>query len=582
MNPEDAKKVVLRYGDVMRDYAEGVVSGEILACKWIRLACQATLDDLDAAAQSDAAGEGENKGAVSSPFFPWRFDPIRAFRACALIESLPHVKGPWASRGEKLLLSQWQVWITASIFGWVNRETGRRRYRRALVVVPRKSGKSAFAAGIGLYMAFADGDMGAEVYSGATSERQAHEVFAPARLMVERTPALKARFGLETAVKRIISPATGSKFEPVVAKPGDGSSPSCAIVDEYHEHETDQMVETFRTGMGARENPLLFMISTAGDNLSGPCYAAIKEARAALTGAVTDDHLFAALYGLDEGDDWTTDEALVKANPNYGVSVSPEFLKAERDAALKTPRRQGVFKTKHLNKWVGSRSQFFNMENWRKCADESLDIEAFEGLDCYIGLDLGSVSDISAVALLFPPGDHSEKYAVFGRSYLPDSALSGRNRDRYQDFLLQGRLIVAGENMVDQDRIEDDIREDMARFTLRSLSFDPWNATAMISRLQAAGAPAVEFQKRTRNVSMPMKQLAGLIDDGLIIHDGDEAVAWMVGNVESYVDSADNVRAVKANPDSKIDFADALIAAFAVHLADEAANIGREPRFFVA
>ncbi len=561
MTPEEA---IPHYRRIAVAYAEAVTAGEIAASQWVRLAAKRFLNDLD---------------REDDPAFRFRFDDLRAFRACAFIESMPHVKGSWAAKKQRLKLSPWQIWATASIFGWVAKHSGKRRYRRVLILVPRKNGKSAWAAAIGLYMLAADGEHGAEIYAGATSEKQAMEVFRPARQMALKTPRLIDRFGLDVGAKSIVSTETGSRFEPVVGKPGDGASPSCAIIDEYHEHETDVLVETMRTGQGARDEPILLMITTAGDNVAGPCYAAMLDAQGVLQGNATDEALFAALYGLDEGDDWTTDEALIKANPNYGVSVSAEFLQQERDDALANARRQAVFKTKHLNQWVGARSAFFNMENWRRCADKTLKIENFERAPVYVGLDLASKQDITAAVLLFPFDD---RYAVFGRYYLPESALTGRNRERYAELHRLRRLIIAGDSMIDQDRVEEDLRQDMERFDVRGLAFDPWNAGAMIARLQAAGAPCVEFRETTQNVSMPMKTLAGLIDERRVAHDGDPALSWMLGNVVTREDASGNVRAVKAQPESKIDAADALIAAMALMLNDEAAGIGREPMIFLA
>ncbi len=561
MTPEEA---IPHYRRIAVKYAQDVTSGDIAASQWIRLACKRFLDELD---------------RESEPDFRFRFDDLRAFRACAFIESMPHVKGSWAAKKQRLRLSPWQIWITACVFGWVSKHNGKRRYRRVLILVPRKNGKSAWAAAMGLYMLAADGEHGAEIYAGATSEKQAMEVFRPARQMTLKTPRMIDRFGLEVGAKTIVSVETGSRFEPVVGKPGDGASPSCAIIDEYHEHETDVLVETMRTGQGARDEPILLMITTAGDNIAGPCYAAMQDAQTVLTGNATDDALFAALYGLDEGDDWTTEASLIKANPNYGVSVSAEFLNQERDDALANARRQAVFKTKHLNQWVGARSAFFNMENWRRCADEKIALERFDGQPVYIGLDLASTQDITAAVLLFP---FEDRYAVFGRYYLPESALTGKNRERYADLHRQRRLIIAGDSMINQDRIEEDLRADLERFNVRGLAFDPWNAGAMIARLQAAGAPCIEFRETTQNVSMPMKTLAGLIDDRRIVHDSDPALAWMLGNVVTREDTSGNVRAVKAQPESKIDAADALIAALALRISDEAAGIGREPMIFVA
>lgn len=165
-----------------------------------------------------------------------------------------------------------------------------------LLLVPRKNGKSALAAAIGLYMLVADGEHGAEVYSGATSEKQAWEVFRPAKLMAQRSPALLSHFGLTVNAKNLHVLGNGSRFEPIIGTPGDGASPSCAIVDEYHEHPTDVLYSTMETGMGAREQPLMLVITTAGDNIAGPCYSMQQEAQAMLEGTRPDDEMFALIY----------------------------------------------------------------------------------------------------------------------------------------------------------------------------------------------------------------------------------------------------------------------------------------------
>ena len=540
------------YGRVAEDYARCVVSGEIPACKWLRLAAQAMLQDL--ARQDDEA-------------FPWLFDEKRVWRACVFIESLPHVKGSWAARRELMRLEPWQIWIVASLFGWVSKKTGRRRYRRALILVPRKNGKSALAAAIGLYMLAGDGEHGAEVFAGATSEKQAFEVFRPARAMAQRTPRMCRRFSLDLGAKSIISVENGSRFEPLIGKPGDGASPSCAIIDEYHEHPDDSLVETMRTGMGARDEPLLLMISTAGDNIGGPCYQAMLDARHVLEGSEKDEGLFAALYGLDDDDDWTAEASLKKANPNFGVSVSAEFLAQERADALANARRQAVFQVKHLNRWVGSRAAFFNMENWRCCADDALSLDAYQGKRCYLGLDLASKNDLAAIGLVFPHDDGT--HALFARYYAPEDALRGPNGGRYRPWVAEKRLTLTDGAMIDHDRIGRDIRDMMRRFDVAKLAFDPWNATALITRLMNDGAPALEFRQSTKNYSEGMKTLAAAIDGRKVVHEGDAALAWQFGNVTAKPDAADNVYPRKETPESKIDGAIAVLMAYCVAIAEE-------------
>lgn len=328
-------------------YATQVVAGDIPACKWIILACQRHLDDLR---RSQDGGS------------PYYFDHAAAERVCKFVQAMPHTKGKWAAKSELIRLEPWQCFFLTGVFGWKRRSDDTRRYRRALLWVPRKNGKSAIAAGVGLYMLAADNEYGSEVYSGATSEKQAWEVFRPAKIMATKTPDFLDHFGVEVNASNINIADNGSRFEPVIGKPGDGSSPHCAIVDEYHEHKDDSMVDTMETGMGAREQPLLLMITTAGDNMAGPCYQMQIDAQKMLEGVIDDDQTWALIYTVDTGDDWTKVETLKKANPNFGVSVSEDFLLARLQDAKNNSRKQSTFQTKHLNIWV---APVMRISTWR-------------------------------------------------------------------------------------------------------------------------------------------------------------------------------------------------------------------------
>lgn len=272
------------YSATAEAYAHDVIAGRTPASKYIRLACQRHLDDL--------AWQGDKE-------FKFRFAPKKGAKVCAFIERLPHTKGKWAAKGERLKLEPWQVFFIVCAFGWLRKKDGLRRFRKILLLVPRKNGKSALAAGIGLYMLCEDGEHGAEVYSGATSEKQAWEVFRPAKLMAQKLPPLQSHYGLSVNAKNLHILGNGSRFEPIIGTPGDGASPSCAIVDEYHEHQTDALYSTMETGMGAREQPIMLVITTAGDNVAGPCYAMQQEAQSMLEGTRSDDELFALIYGID-------------------------------------------------------------------------------------------------------------------------------------------------------------------------------------------------------------------------------------------------------------------------------------------
>lgn len=544
------------YAGIAERYARDVVSGKIPACRWVRLACQRHMDDLT-----------RSKGKV----FPYRFDPEVARKACTFIELLPHVKGKWAAKSERLVLAPWQVFKTACLFGWVRKKDGLRRFRKALILEPRKNGKSAWAAGVGLYMLSLDGEHGSEVYSGATTEKQAWEVFRPARLMALKTPALLSAAGIEVNASNLHILANGSRFEPMIGRPGDGSSPHCAIIDEYHEHDTDDMVSTMETGMGAREQPLMLVITTAGSNVAGPCYQMVVEARRMLDGITDDPELFALMYGIDaphgkpedpdyvQGDDWTKPETLRKANPNFDVSVKGEFLLAQQRDAINNARKASAFRTKHLNEWVFAKEAYFNVAKWMASADPSLRMEDFSGQPCTVGLDLASKVDIAAAVFLFrkPAGG----FAAFGKFYLPEKTIELEATGNYATWTRAGRLIQTDGDMIDHGRILDDLVEASQRFTIESIGYDPAQATMLVTEMQAVGLPVFEFRHTVLNMSEPMKEVEALIRGGKIAHDGDPCFAWQIGNVVAKEDAKDNVYPRKERPENKIDGAVALIMA---------------------
>jgi len=523
---------------IAHQYAYNIVKGKIAVCKWVRRACQRHLDDLEIG--------------------KFTFDADKANRACRFIELLNHTKGEWSKRGEQIRLEPWQSFLVASIFGWLKQD-GSRRFRRVLVLVPRKNGKSALAAGIALYMLVADNEAGAEVYSGATTEKQAWEVFRPAQIMARKNPQLLEHFGLEINAKSLFVPETGSRFEPVIGNPGDGASPSCSIVDEYHEHKTDALLDTMETGMGARTQPLSFIITTAGDNLGGPCYALQIDAQRILEKHVENDGFFALIYGTDPEDDWTTEAALRKANPNYGISVGGDFLAAKQAEARETARKQGTFKTKHLNMWVGARDAYFNVQKWSECAKRDLRLEDFEGQPCFIGMDLASKVDIAALEILFPLDDGS--FARFGRYYLPEARLEDGENDHYRGWAIDGWLTVTDGEIIDFKQIRDDILDFAVRFDVSEIAYDPHQATMLVTDLMEQGLRCIEVRPSVLNFSDPMKTLDGFIRAGKIRHAGDPVMSWMVSNVVASEDAKENVYPRKNRNEDKIDGVVALLMA---------------------
>jgi phage terminase large subunit-like protein len=537
------------------DYAKAVDAGVIPAGKFVVAACRRFLADR------------ERKG------WKYRFDSVAAERVCKFIELLPHVKGHWAQPrpGQSTLirLEPWQCFLLVNVFGWL-RPDGTRRFREAYLEVPRKNGKSLIAASIGLYMLCADRERGAEVYSGATSEKQAWETFGPARLMALGRADLIAHYKLEVAASNIAIPMSGSKFEPVIGKPGDGASPSCAIIDEFHEHLDSSLHDTMLTGMGARRQPLMLIITTAGDNLGGPCYDKRTSMTRILEGTVQDEEKFAIIYSIDEGGDWTDEGSIIKANPNYGVSVAPEFLQARQREGIENARRAGVFRTKHLCQWLQAKNAYFNMDRWSECAQPGLNLESLKGRPCRATLDLASKIDITAKMFLFPLDDG--KFALIGRFYLPEETIMKAANDHYRGWHASGHLIATDGEIIDFERIKADILQDARDFQLSEVAYDPWQATQLATQLSTAGVPVVEYRMTVATMSEPMKTLDAWITARKIVHDGNPVMQWMMANVVANEDAKDNVYPRKLRNEDKIDGAIGAIMCVGRHLATDGAQ----------
>ena len=579
------------YAAIAKGYARDVAAGKIPAGKSIRLQCARFLAELKV----------QRRKA-----FPHRFDAALASRICRFIEKLPHTKGKWARSKETIRLEPWQIWILCCAFGWVRKKDGLRRFRVLFIVVPRKNGKSVIAGGIGLYMLCADREHGAEVYAGATTERQAREVFRPAQIMVKRTPALKRHFALEVLAGKIISYADESVFETIIGDPPDGQSPSCAIHDEYHEHDDDGQVDTMQTGMGARDQPMQVKITTAGFNLGGPCYAEIQDQRKRLEGIGIFDEALAALeaiglpkgpplddecffveYAADEEDDWKAEQTLRKANPNYDVSVSGDFLKARQRDAIASPRKAGAFKTKHLDLWVAAKQAYFDIEAWRRCrdpnmpllVDEAVALKELQGRRCILALDLASKVDIAALEYLFPPiGEKATKddpYIRLGRYFLPEDTVA--DVAAYQGWDALGLLDVTPGNITDYEYIYEAIQEARRRFDVDTIAYDPFQATQLVGQLTKEGAPLLEYNHQVRNMSEPMKELDALTRAALIRHAGCPVMEWEMSNVVAQLDAKDNVYPRKPRVEDKIDNPVALISAIGVAIAKEEDEMPSSP-----
>lgn len=500
-------------------YIDDVLNGGIPACQFVRQAAQRHLNDLQQSQHKE---------------YPYEFRPELVIKFINFCERHKHVKGKW--RGQRIKLEPWQKFVFALPFGWVWKESGLRRYREIYAEIARKNAKSTIAALIGLYMAAEDSAGAPEVYSGATTEKQAKEVFDPAWKMANSNADFKEYYavnltGTESNPTGIFFTDTGGKFIPVIGNPGDGPSPSCSITDEYHEHQTSSQYDTMVTGMGAREQALRLVITTAGTDISAPCYEKRMDCIKILQGVMQNDEVWAVIFTIDDGDDWKDFQVWQKANPNMSVSVFKDFLRARHKEALDKAERQNIIKCKHLNVWSNSSEAFINMAEWDKLKHNDLEEEDFEGEECAMGMDLASKIDIAAYCKLFKRDD---KYYPFLRYYLPEKAVMRPENDHYRRWADEGKLIVTPGASTDYLYIEEDIKADAKRFRVRGLGYDPYESGYLVnnlSRWESNIIECIEVSQTAGTISGPMKDFEGLVESGNIIHDGDPVLKWMVSNV---------------------------------------------------
>ena len=549
---------------IAKGYESDILAGKIPACEWVKKAVRRNRDDM-----SRFGAKG-----------PYEFSDKEAARVCQFVELMVHTKGELA--GQRIKLEPWQVWVLTTIFGWRRRSDGGRRFRRVYIEVPRGNGKSCLSSGVALYCLLADREPGAEVYSFATTRDQAKIVFGDAKQMAIKNPKMCQAFGLEILANALYVQKTNSTFQPKSAEGStlDGLNTHFACIDELHAHKTRAVYDVVETSMGKRKNSLLWVITTAGFDTSGVCYEVRTMVREVLNRTVIDETQFGVIYGIDEGDDWKTLAALEKANPNWGVSVMPDVVSSLQAKALALPSAANNFKTKHLDVWCNSMASWMDMVAWGHCGKQ-MALEDFEGQECYIGLDLGSRSDMTAKVRVFPVvgEDGKKRFYTFPEFYLPEIAITKGKNSQYQGWAEEEFLHQTGGAMTDLSIIEDELRQDLSRFDVKAIAYDPWQATQLATNLSEDGAPMVEFRNTVQNLSEPMKTLEALVIDGRLFHNCNPIMTWMMGNVVARVDAKDNIfpRKETGRQDLKIDGPVALIYGLAMCISpddDESGDFG--------
>lgn len=483
------------------------------------------------------------------------YDKKKADRAVTFIENLCHTKGKWA--GTPFWLLPWQEQLIRDIFGIVKPD-GNRQFRTAFVEICKKVGKSELAAAVALYLLYADNEPSAEVYGAAADRQQASIVFDVAKQMVEMSPALMKRSKLMGATKRIVNYSNAGYYQVLSAEVGGkhGFSVSGLVFDEIHTQPNRQLYDVLTKGSSdARQNPLHFIITTAGNDRHSIAYELHTKAVDILEGRRVDPTFYPVVYGLKDDEDWEDEANWYKVNPSLGYTVDIERLRDAYREAKQNPADEVTFKWLRCNMWVSSTVAWIPDAIYMR-GNEPIDMDALAGRDCYAGLDLSSTGDITALVLIFPPRNEDEKYVLLPYFWIPEETIPRRvkaNSVPYDIWEKQGYIMSTEGNMIHYDFIEKFIMYLSEKYHILEIAVDRWNATQMIQNLEGEGFTIVPFGQGFSSMSAPTKEFYRLLMDGRIIHGGNPVLRWMAGNVVIDTDPAGNIKVTKAKSKEKID-----------------------------
>ncbi len=486
------------------------------------------------------------------------FDEEAFHRVCRFFEVLRFTKGEW--RGVSFELQPWQRFIIGNLFGWKLKATGLRRFRTAFIMIPRKNGKSELGAGIGLYLAFGDKEPGAEVYSAATKRDQAKIVFDQASQMI-RLSAMKSYVGIHQGNLHQLQ--SGSKFEPLSSdsKTMDGLNVHGAIIDEVHAHKTREVIDLLDTATGARRQPMLVQLTTAGVRGESIGREQYDYSAQVLDQTLDDDTFFAFITEVEDGDDWRDEDVWWKANPNLGVSVKLEDMRRKAIKAKAVPAAQNAFRRMHLNEWTEQANRWLDLPTWDACKRHPF--PNLDGLRCVGALDLSSTLDLSALILLFENG------MILPRFWCPEQRIDQRSHDDqvpYRAWVEAGLLTATEGRTVNYDFIRADINNMREIYQMDQMAIDRWNATQLTQQLRDDGLDVVPFGQGFVSMASPTKELERMIVARELQHDGNPVMRWMISNVAVAIDPAGNMKPAKDKSREKIDGVVALIMAIGLHL----------------
>jgi phage terminase large subunit-like protein len=573
-------------GERARRYILDVQKGRAVVGRLVELAVERHVRDLK---------EAHRRG--------YWFDEAAAGRVLRFVGLLRHWKGQWS--GQPVTPEPWQAFILWSVFGW-KRQDGTRRFREVYQEVAKKNGKTLMIGAVGDYLVIADGEPGADVYTAATKLDQARIPHRDAIEMLRRSPELLKY--TEIYKDAITVPETSSKYLPLGADSTtmDGLNVHGAIIDELHAHKNRGVVDQLITATASRSQPLVWEATTAGYDRNSICWEKRQYGVNILDRTYPEDTdtdaFFAYIATLDEGDDWKDEKTWIKANPNLGVSVNLDTLRAQALKAQRSPAFENAFKRFRLNIWTEQLERWLSIEAWDTCGYEEekapehlpdpvpLELEQFQGRPAWGGLDLAQTQDLSALGWVIPRDEDADEldedeggddedledgaveeesrtvYDVVLRFFIPEERMKERvERDKvpYDVWVRQGFIQTTPGNVIDYAWIKKQLLEDAKILQVREVAFDPHNAIQLTLQLSDEGMPMVPFSQGILNMSPPTKDLMTKVLSRRMRHHRNPVLRWMAGNLVVKVDENGNLKPDKKRSAEKIDGMVALIMGIA-------------------
>ncbi|WP_017435135.1 terminase large subunit [Saccharococcus caldoxylosilyticus] len=526
------------------DYCHDVLNGDIIACQKHKWACRRFLRDVER--------EGTDE-------FPYVFDEEKALRFLNWMTLFKHTKGKLA--GQRIEPAPIQVFVFGNIYGWVHKETGLRRFKKAYWQVARKNAKSQSLACVGSYETFAFGESMAEVYIGATKTEQSKIVWNEIKAQIQGCDFLKGKYKIAYGkIEHLKSGSFIAALSKDAGKTGDGLNVQCGIIDEYHAHPTSEIYDVLVSGMGARPQPLMMIITTAGFELQHPCYSVEYQYVSKIldpNNPIENDEYFVMINELDKDDDIKDERNWEKANPilcSYEEGIA--YLRGELKAALDVPEKMRNFLTKNMNVWVDMKDNgYMDMSKWAACGQD-FDLSIIEGLECTVGVDLSAKIDLTSVGFEFKLDNG--KYVVLSHSFMPEDTLNQKRRtDKvpYDLWVKQGWITTTPGAVVDYNFIKSYIKsfEQQYKVKIREICADPWNATQFMQDMEDEGYTVVEIRQGIQTLSGPTKDFREQVYSGNVIHNNNPVLTWALSNAVTKQDANENIMLDKSKSTERID-----------------------------